>query len=61
MKEQAKGSILFGSFVGAVDWLASLLLSCRLACWLDCKLSYERSGIYWQKSCCRFFKVIFVE
>ena len=61
MRKQAKGSILFGSFVGAVDWLALLPLSGRLGRWLDYKPSYWQTRINGQRDRCRFFKVIFVE
>ena len=61
MRERAKGSILFGSFVGAVGWSASLPLSSKLGRWLDCKPSHWWSGIDGRRGRCRLFRVIFVE
>ena len=51
MREKAKGSIFFSSFVAAVDWTVSLLLSVEFGHWLDCQPSHQRSGIDKQKGC----------
>ena len=61
VSEQAKGSILFSLFVGAVSWSASLLLNDRLGCWLDCRSSHWRSRINKRRGCCWLLRVIFVE
>ena len=56
MRERAKGSILFGLFVGAVGRSASLPLSGRLGRQLDCRPSYRRSGIDgWRGRCWLLF------
>ena len=61
MREQAKGLILFGSFVSAFGWSALLPLSGRLGRWLNCRPSHWRSGIDGRKGCYWLLRVIFVE